>query len=255
MKTIELEVTARGSMTKNELSRYRKAGTIPAVLYGRHLTENMYLGLSERDFGKVYGTVGKVALYKFKSADKDLDGKAAMVKELQRDCISTKMLHVDMLEINMNEKIHVNVPVEFTGTPIGAKEGGVLEIQTRELMISCLPGDMPELLTVDISHLKINEGLHVSDINLPANVKALTDAGTAICSVHVIEEVVVEAAPATAEVEIVGGKGKAVEEGEEAADGKAAKPAAGAAKAAAPATDAKAAKPDAKKPAGDKAKK
>lgn len=250
MKTIELEVTARGSMTKNELARYRKAGTIPAVLYGRHLTENMYLGLSERDFGKVYGTVGKVALYKFKSSDKDLNGKAAMVKELQRDCISTKMLHVDMLEINMNEKIHVNIPVEFTGTPIGAKEGGVLEIQIRELMISCLPGDMPEVLTVDISHLKVNEGLHVSDIKLPSNVKALTDEGSAICSVHIIEEVVVEADPTTAEVEVIGGKGKAVEEGEEAADGKAAKPAA-------PAADAKAAKPDAKaaKPAGDKAKK
>jgi large subunit ribosomal protein L25 len=264
MKTIELEVTSRGSMTKNELARYRKSGTIPAVLYGRHLTENIYLGLSERDFGKVYGTAGKIALYKFKSDSKDLNGRAAMVKDLQRDCISTKLLHVDMLEINMNEKIHVNVPIEFTGTPVGAKEGGVFEVQTRELTIECLPADMPEKLVVDISNLKVNEGLHVSDIKLPNNVKTLMEAGTALCSVHIVEEVVVETTPIPTEVEVVGGKGKAVEEGEEgaavaadgkaaaagaakpAADGKAA-PAAADAKAAKPAADAKAGKGDSKK--------
>lgn len=188
MKSIEINVNARVEMSKNELSRFRKDGKVPAILYGKHIEKNLPLSFEARNFNKILSTSGKSAILIFKSDDSKLNGTSALIKEVQRDALTDMLLNVDLVEIRKDEKISLSIPIEYFGEPAGAKQGGVVDIQRREINIECFPADIPENIKIDISGMNLNDVMHVSDLNLGDKVKVTDDKSFALISVKVVKE-------------------------------------------------------------------
>jgi len=138
MKSVDLNVLSRQEMTKNELKRLRDQGVVPAILYGHHMDKAVPLTFAVRDFSKLYSKHGKSVFLTLKSEDKNLNGKSALIKEVQKNTMTDVLTHVDLMEINQNEKIHVTVDFDFVGTPEAVKDkGAIVEIILRSLDIEC----------------------------------------------------------------------------------------------------------------------
>jgi len=148
--------------------------------------------------------------------------------DVQHHPLEDYIIHIDLHEIDQNEILHAEVPVTAVGEPVGVKSGGgLLETMLRTIRVACLPRDLPELITVDVSHLEIGHSVHVRELKLPPNVTAANPPELPVYSVFAPKEEVVET-PVTEVVQPEVIKEKKVE-GE-----------------AAPAADAKGGKPDAK---------
>ena len=217
----DIVVTAknRAETGKNVNRRLRVAGLIPGVLYGSS-KKPVPLSVSPKEIGAILRSkTGENTLF-----DLDLDGsrRKVILKEFQFEPLKGHLLHADFYEVALDKELQVNVHVELVGTPVGVKvQGGIVDWVTRELEVECLPADIPEKITVDISALEISKNVRVAEIKAPDKVKILTEPDIVIA--HVVapraEEVaaVAEAAPAAegavAEPEVIK-KGKAVAEGE-----------------------------------------
>jgi large subunit ribosomal protein L25 len=141
-----------------------------------------------------------------------------LIREVQRHPFRDEFIHIDFFHVAMDEKIQVEIPIVLLGTPTGVKnKGGVMDHQLRELEVFCLPGNIPEKVELDVSHLDIGDSIHVSDITLP-DVEILTDLDRSVVAVlapTVIEEVAeVAAEEAILEPEVIG-RGKEAEGEEE----------------------------------------
>jgi large subunit ribosomal protein L25 len=145
----------------------------------------------------------------------------AMIKDIQIDPINRKMMHVDFIRVVMDEVVRVSVPVVISGSPIGVREGGLLDFQVRELHVECLPNAIPDKVEIDISELGIHHYFRISDLPLPEGVKVLDDPNRVVVGVthqraEVVPEVPVEGVEEVAPVEPeVISRGKKVEEVEE----------------------------------------
>ncbi|MDP2913948.1 MAG: 50S ribosomal protein L25 [Candidatus Aminicenantes bacterium] len=178
---------------KNASRRIRKSGLVPAILYGEG-AESLPLVLAKKDIVKIMksetreNTIFKIA---YDSEEKDV-----MIKALQIDATSDELLHADLILIAMNKAIRVSVPIELLGEPVGVKtEGGFVDFMTREVEIECLPADIPERISADISGLHLHQSLKVADITAPAGVKLISEPSTVLVLVQVPHEEKVEAKP------------------------------------------------------------
>lgn len=240
---LSLTITPRAQTGRSASRRVRKANQIPAILYGKH-TSPETLAVDAPEFTRLVKAVaGRALIIELQRKDK-AEKALSFLQEIQRDPITDKYLHVDLQEVKADEKIDINIPVAITGEAFGVKsQGGVLEISAKTLRVRCLPKDLPPVIEVDVSELKLDESIKVGGLKAVAGVEFRDLPGHAVVSVLSIEEdTAAEAAPAA-------GAAAAPAAG-------AAAPAAGAA-AAAPAKDAKAAAPAAAgaKPAAAPAKK
>ena len=159
--------------------RLRHAGDIPAVVYGS--TEPKSIQINAHDFEMLLRDHGQNFI-----ADLAVEGEASqkvLLKALQHNPISGVIIHADFVSISMTESLHVSLPVELVGEPKGAIGGGTLEQLVSEIEVACLPGDMVESISVDVSPLQIGDHMTVGDIQLPKGVTALTDASVAVASV------------------------------------------------------------------------
>lgn len=249
MKKYQLTVTTREGTGRSASRRLRKAEKIPAILYGKH-TKPETLAVSSTEFVKLLKDIaGRAALVELKRDT----GAAALsfLQEVQRDPITDKYLHVDLQEVKENEKMIINVAVVVVGEASGVKnEGGLLDVATKRLKIRCLPKDLPSLIEVDVTPLKLNESIHVSELKPIAGVEFLDDKNQAVVlCVEPQEEVAATVATDAAAAAPAEGVAAAPAAGAAApaGDAKAAAPAGDAKAAAAPAKDAKAAAPAAKK--------
>jgi len=178
---------------KNASRRIRRGGMVPAVLYGEGV-ESIPLALAKKDIVKILksetreNTIFKIA---FDSEEKDV-----MIKALQVDATSDELLHADLILIAMDKVIRVSVPIELLGEPVGVKtEGGFVDFMTREVEVECLPADIPERISADISELHLHQSLKVGDLAGPQGVKLISDPATVLALVQVPHEEKVEAKP------------------------------------------------------------
>ncbi|MDX1624265.1 MAG: 50S ribosomal protein L25/general stress protein Ctc [Gemmatimonadota bacterium] len=217
MAEAQIEATKREETGKGAARAYRREGRIPAVLYGRD-QESVPLTVDEGDLHRIVQAIS----IENTIVDLELDGDGGgahkvLIRELQIHPFRDEFLHVDFFEIPMDEKIRVDVPIVVEGVPEGVKnKGGVLDHQLRELEVSCMPGNIPERITLDVSELDIGEAIHVADIELP-EVEIETDPERSVVAVlapTVIEEPEEEELPEEelAEPELIG---REPEEGEE----------------------------------------
>ena len=235
MSDIVVTAEARETRGKNEAKRLRVRGRIPAVVYAPG-KKNVAVSVSPRELAVVF----KTGAAENTLVDLELDGKKRKVilKDYQVHPVRPEFLHADFYEVALDKPIHVRVHIELQGIPVGVKtHGGLLEFVTREIMVSCLPLDIPKKFVVDVSALEINGEVRISAVPMPAKVTALTPGDLLVAHVVTKHEEEAAAAPAegaAAAVEPeVAKKGKAPAEGDaaaKAAPGKAAAPAAAAGK-------------------------
>ena len=217
-----LEAVKRNTFGRNEAGRLRRAGQIPAVLYGAG-KEGMALAVDPKDLSRILHSKSGVNTLISLKCEGAADTRV-LVKEYQLDPISHRLLHADFYKVAMNKALRVVVPVHLTGEAKGVKaQGGVVDFVNREVEIECLPADIPEHITVDVTELMLNQGIRVRDLAGAANKwKAVTDGDLLL--VHVVmpkvEEVAAPAADAAApaaapaEPEVIK-KGKVEKEGDE----------------------------------------
>ena len=215
---IVVAAESRTDTGKNVNRRLRTRGLIPGVLYGAK-KEAVPVAVSPKEITSILRSkTGENTLF-----DLEIGGsrRKVILKEFQVEPIKGSLLHADFYEVALDKPIEVKVHVEVTGVPVGVKvQGGLLDFVTREVEVECLPVDIPEKLTVDVSNLEMNQSIRVADIQVPPKVTMLSDADLVI--VHVVapraeEEVAAAAAPAegeaaAAEPEVIK-KGKPAEEG------------------------------------------
>jgi len=195
MEHIELKVSPREKLTKGGLNKARKSGKIPAQLYGKE-TAPMSVFLEGQDFIDVAKHITESMII-----DLNLDGKKypALMKEIQRETLSSKIVHIDFNIIERGQKLHVKVPLHLVGVAKGVREGGILEHAIHEIEVECEPDALPEKIEVDISGLEANHALHLRDISIPKGVKLLTGLETVIAIIKFARAEAVEK-PAEAEV-------------------------------------------------------
>ena len=227
-KAIQLKAHPRNVSGTVEAKKTRKAGLVPAVIYGRHLAKPQNLQLDARELKAALGkTTGEHVLVDLEitGGDKTL----ALIQDVQHHALKRHIMHVDFHALRADEKMHTTVPVIAFGEASGVKNlGGILEQLLRSIEVECLPKDLPESIIVDVTPLEIGDAIHIKDLPLPAGVTALGNPETSVLHIAApaVEEVaapVTDAAAAT-EPEVI--KEKKPEAGAEAAAGKDAKPAA-----------------------------
>ena len=203
-----IEAQTRIPEGKNANRRIRKSGKIPAVIYGPG-KEPAVLSLDPGDLKVILRSeAGRNTIFTV-----NIEGagqRSAMVKDYQLDPVKGKLIHADLLEIAMDRLLTLMVGVELTGEPQGVKiDGGTLDFVTRSIEIECMPADIPELIRLDISALKINDYIRAKDINLGDKVRILTEPDVVIVTIAPPQKAAsTEAAAGAAEPEVIK-KGKA----------------------------------------------
>ena len=228
MKTIELNVEKRSSKGKNEARRTRAAGQIPAIVYGAGKA-TVPITVDRKALSDAFRNgAGENAIFLLKLGGSD-QTRHAMIKELQKDPLTRKALHIDFVRVLMDTKIRVEVSIEIVGVARGVKtDGGILDIVTREIAIESLPGSIPAHIPVDVTDLGIGDALRVKDLKPVEGIEIVEDDPEKVI-VHVAHPTAekepvaaVEGAAEITEPEVLK-KGKVVTE-EEGADAKEGKP-------------------------------
>lgn len=182
MQQKQMNIELRTKTGTGVSRRLRNADMVPGVVYGKGV-DPMPVSVKVRDLkAAISGDGGQNNLITLVGGG-TLDQSIAIVVDLQRDPIKKTYKHVDFHRINPNEKIRVTVPVMITGTAIGVKEGGLLDIAHHELHAECLPGNIPDHIEIDVTDLKIADSIHVGDITLPEGVTLLDKANIPVVSI------------------------------------------------------------------------
>jgi large subunit ribosomal protein L25 len=191
-----LEVTRRETFGRNEAGRLRRSGRIPAVLYGGPNSKGEPLSVDPKALSHILHSdsgVNTLIALKLEGAD----DTRVLVKEYQLDPVSRRLLHADFYKVAMDKVLRVTVPVQLTGEAKGVKtDGGVVDFVHRTIVIECLPANIPEHITIDVTNLGMHEGVRVRDLDSGGKWTPLSEADMLI--VHVVP-VKVEAEPAPAD--------------------------------------------------------
>lgn len=183
MEKIALTARVREKTGKGVARGLRRNAGIPAVLYSHGKSTPISIG--SKEITKVLSTEGgEHALINLTLEGAEARERMALIKDYQLDPIRGAIMHVDLMEVAMNEKVKVSVAVHVTGTAAGVKEGGILQLALRELEVECLPDEIPDFIEVDVSALKVNESLHVRSIKAPGGVKLLDDPDATVVTIQ-----------------------------------------------------------------------
>jgi large subunit ribosomal protein L25 len=204
MKSVPLKAFPRTQARRGQVKQLRSTGRVPAVIYGRQ-AEPQKLEISAREIGDLIHHHVSENLLVDLSIENDARAKRlALVQEVQHHPIDGKILHVDFHEVAENEKVTVQVPVETVGEAAGVKNnGGILEHVLFKLKVRCLPKDLPEQITIDVTALEIGKSIHIGEIKAPEGVEILGGKNIPVVSVAQprAEE---EVAPAEGEAKAAG---------------------------------------------------
>lgn len=176
----ELNVELRTTTGKNISRQLRSAGRIPGIVYGKGF-DSTSVSIDQRELSKLIES-SENSLITLKG-EAPLSGAVVIVAKVLRDALKGTLRHIDLHKVNMNEKVRVEVKVKLKGTAKGVKDGGMLEFVKHTVEIECLPALIPTHFTVDVTALTIGHSIHVSEIQLPANIKLLDDPKASIVSI------------------------------------------------------------------------
>jgi large subunit ribosomal protein L25 len=203
MQRLQLDVSIREGRGKGTARKLRAGGMVPAVLYGAKL-ETTKVSVDGHTLERIVAT-GANTLIDLQGP-KAVKGKLVLIKDVQRDPLSQRLLHCDLFAVDTRKRIDVQVPVHLEGKAKGVELGGVLESPLREVEVSCLPLTIPDAVTVDVSGLDIGEAIRVDQIAIPEGVDVRTDPSQVVVQVvaprvEAVEAPAEEAAEAEAPAE------------------------------------------------------
>jgi large subunit ribosomal protein L25 len=198
MNTIEIKGFFRTELGKKSSKALRKTGNVPCVIYGKE--SNIHFHAHENSFKNLVYTP-EAHLVELNIEDKVYK---AVLKDMQFHPVNDKILHADFIEVFDNKRVTINIPIKVTGDSVGVIAGGKLSIKRRTLKVKGLAPDLPQYLPIDITNLKIHEGLKVGDLSYdkielldPKKSMVLTIATSRVAQ-KTDEEVVAETAAAAA---------------------------------------------------------
>jgi large subunit ribosomal protein L25 len=190
MEQKTLNAESRVELRKGASRRLRRSGKIPAILYGHSGTAPITIDAHE--FSQTFKQMSENTIINLQIGKQAYD---VLLKDFQEDIIKGSITHIDFYEIERGKVLRTNIPVHTNGTPIGVREGGILEVLLHSIEVECLPRDIPESFEVDVSALDVGDSVHITDIELPESVKFLVSEEAVVVSViapRAIEEVEVD---------------------------------------------------------------
>ncbi|HLF49161.1 MAG TPA: 50S ribosomal protein L25 [Methylomirabilota bacterium] len=207
MEMRALTIETREGTGKGPARRLRRAGRIPAVLYGG--ASPVSIAVDPREILRlIHGHEGGTQLLQVSYAGAS-ESRMAIIRDMQFDPVSEDLIHADLQEVAMDKPLQIAVPLRHVGDAIGVRDTkGILEMILREVQVSCLPGAIPEVIAADVSGLNIGDVFIVGQLVAPEGVRILTDPGQAVATVAppMAEEVAAptaEAPAAAAEPEVL----------------------------------------------------
>src|ERR1700730_7445808 len=216
MERVRLIAQPRSELGENAVKRVRRAGMVPAVLYGRSLGA-MPLAIDRKALlGALHTEAGRNVLIDLQvKRDGEEMSDTVMIAEIQHDYLRREVVHVDLHQISLTEQVEARVPIVVTGVPEGVTAGGgILEQHLRELLVRCLPTAIPEHITVSVQDLHLGASLHVRDLPAIEGIEAgrVPEGGiAAVVGPKEEEAAPAEAAAAPTEPEVVGKEAAAAE--------------------------------------------
>jgi large subunit ribosomal protein L25 len=202
MEQLTLAVETRESLGKGAARKIRAAGKLPGVLYG--LGKNAAITLEPKLVHRLLmeeGGQNKV----LNLQGTGLEGRHALVRDYQVDPVSRKLLHVDLLEIDVTAKINVTVALNFVGKSVGVADGGVLNVVNRNIEIKCLPTSIPKHIDIDVTALTIGDSIHLDSVTLPEGIEKANQSNPTLVTVvpPTKEEEATPSLAPTAEPEVI----------------------------------------------------
>jgi large subunit ribosomal protein L25 len=198
MERVSLNAETR-DLGKGPARRLRVDGRIPAVLYGRS-TEPKAISVDWKEVD----TITKKAAGSSILVDLSVGGETttALIRDYQADPFKRKITHIDFQAVGLDEQIVIEVPIKLVGTPLGVKEGGVLEQIRRSMNVCCLVSSIPTSIDVDVTELNIGDNIHVNDLTFGEGIESPHTSNFTIATLvpPTKEEVAVVAVPAEGEV-------------------------------------------------------
>ena len=203
MASASLSAEKRSDSGKGVARKLRAAGLVPGVVYG-HAREAQSLSVNARDLEKLLSSISRGSTV----VQLSLGGATTntLIREVQRHPFKKQILHIDFQELVAGEKVTVNIPIVYVGTPDGVRlSGALLEQILHSVEVLVDPSAIPNHIDVDVTHLAMGHSLHVRDIKLPEGIEVLSDEDATICAVIAPRAVVeaVAAEPTVAEPELI----------------------------------------------------
>lgn len=161
MEKTKLKASERKDFTKSTIKRFRKEGMIPGVFYSKNNTP-IHINVVDRTINPLVFTA-KTHLISL-----ELEGHEeyeCIIKDVQFDPVTDRVIHFDLLGLTKGEKIILEIPVQLIGTPVGVKEGGVIQHVMHKIEVECLPRNIPEHISIDVTELKLGDSIHIGDLN------------------------------------------------------------------------------------------
>lgn len=185
MDKVALAAHTRHEIGKGPARRLRAAGKVPAIFYGKK-SDPVKLAVDMHEFTKLIEKAGSNPLFDLEiSGAEKVIRRTAMLKERQVKAMDGSLVHLDFLEVFMDETVEVTVPLEFTGKSVGVERGGILQSAIRDLRLSCLPQNIPNMITVDISNLDVGQTIHAKDLPIPEGVTLISEPDQTVATVVV----------------------------------------------------------------------
>lgn len=180
---VEFSLEAKAASGKGAARKSRAAGKVPGVVYGPDMQPQM-VTFREQDLVKALSTpAARNVFLRVKAPGSELDGSRLLVKDLQVHPVRRAFVHADFYKPDPTKVIHVTVPVRLEGTPMAVKLGGILQVAQRDVLVACLPDNLPEAIVVDVTELKPGHSIHVGDVKAPEGVRILSDSRLAVCAI------------------------------------------------------------------------
>lgn len=176
-----VSIQLRNKTGKGISRKLRQEGLVPAVVYGKGV-DSVPVSLNPKELIAAIAAGGANTLLTLKGGG-GLDGSVAIVADTYIDPMKGALWHVDLHRVNLAEKVKVEVKLTLVGTPLGVKEGGLLDFTTHAVEVECLASEIPEQIDVDITELGLGHSIHVGELKVSAGIKVLSDAKTSIVSV------------------------------------------------------------------------
>lgn len=179
-KTLKLKAEVRDNTGSKAAAQVRRQGKIPAIVYG-HKEQAVAVSLDKHDF-----TEGIHHGHRLMDVQLGKKKQTVIIKDLQYDHLGKGIIHADLMRVSATEKVRVNVPIELKGTAKGTHSGGIIEERLDSLEIECRVTNIPEVITVRVNDIDVGDNIHAGEIELPEDVKLITDPEALVISCHMV---------------------------------------------------------------------
>jgi large subunit ribosomal protein L25 len=201
-----LSAKAREGQGKGDNRKLRQTGFVPAVIYG-HGEKTRSVAVNAHELELLFARVHVENTIIDLNVEGDKKAIRTLVREVQKHPARGEIVHVDFYQVHAGERVHIQIPLNFVGTAVGVRNGGILQHTMDELDVRVSSDNIPASIEVDVANMEIGDSMHVSDLKIPEGIEVLDSDDRSVCSVSPPQSGVTEAAPvetaATSEPEVI----------------------------------------------------